>query len=391
MINFEIRIPTKIIFGKDEEQKLGAEIQQYGKKVLVHYGGGSIKQNGVYEKVIACLKSAGIEYVELGGVKPNPRLALVREGIRLCRENEVDFILAVGGGSAIDSAKAIAIGVPYEGDVWDFYTGKAEVKAALPIGTVLTIAAAGSEMSIGSVITNEDGMLKRSVTSELLYPVFSILNPEFTYSLPAYQTSCGVSDILAHLMERYFTNVRGVGTTDRLLEGSMRNIIDNGILVQERLDDYDVRSEIMWTGSIAHNNLLSTGRIGDWSSHNIEHELSSFNDIAHGAGLSIIFPAWMKYVYKHDMELFMQYASRVWGVEPNFFDKEQTILSAIGKLEAFYKRIGLPVRLSEIGIGLENLRAIANKCCMSDETEDTLGNFVKLSKDDIYNILLLAE
>ncbi len=192
-------------------------------------------------------------------------------------------------------------------------------------------------------------------------------------------------------MERYFTNVRGVGTTDRLLEGAMKNIIDNGILVQERPNDYDVRSEIMWTGSIAHNNLLNTGRIGDWSSHNIEHELSGFNDVAHGAGLAIIFPAWMKYVYKHDMELFMQYATRVWGVEPNFFDKERTILSAIERLEAFYKLMGLPVRLSEIGIKKENMRGIANKCCMSDEKNDTLGSFVKLTKDDIYNILLLAE
>ncbi len=263
MINFTFAIPTKIIFGKGAEQKLGREIASRGKKALLHYGGGSIKQNGVYDKVVASLKDAGVEYVELGGVKPNPRLSLVYEGIELCRKQGVDFILAVGGGSAIDSAKAIAVGVPYEGDVWDFYTGKATPDAALPVGTVLTIAAAGSEMSTGSVITNEDGMFKRAVNSSLIYPAFSILNPEFTYSLPAYQTSCGVSDILAHLMERYFTNVKGVGTTDRLLEGAMKSIIESGLLALEKPDDYDVRSEIMWTGAIAHNNLLNTGRIGD--------------------------------------------------------------------------------------------------------------------------------
>ncbi len=391
MINFTFQNPTKIIFGKGSEQKLGEEIKLRGKKVLLHYGGGSIKQNGVYDKVIASLNAAGIEYVELGGVKPNPRLELVYEGIRLCRESGVDFILAAGGGSAIDSAKAIAVGVPYEGDVWDFYTGKAEPQATLPVGTVLTLAAAGSEASLSSVITKEDEKLKRPLDHPLLFPVFSVLNPEFTYSLPSYQTACGIADILAHLMERYFTNVKGVGTTSRLLEGAMKNIIDNGPLALYRPDDYDARSEIMWTGCIAHNNLLNTGRIGDWASHMIEHELSGFNDVAHGAGLSVVFPAWMKYVYKHDMELFTQFAVRVWGVEQDFFNREKTVLSAIAKMEAFFKGMGLPVRLKELGIAKNDFRAIADKCRVFDEEAGTVGNFVELTRDDIVKILELAE
>ena len=393
MINFEFRNPTKIIFGKGAEQKLGAEILRHGKKALVHYGGGSIKKNGVYDKVIASLKSAGVEYVELGGVKPNPRLSLVHEGIRLCRDEGVDFILAVGGGSAIDSAKAIAVGIPYEGDVWDFYSGDALPKSAYPVGAVLTLAAAGSESSWGSVITKDDEMLKRALDNELIYPVFSILNPEFTYSLPAYQTSCGISDILAHMMERYFTNVKSVGITDRLLEGAMKNIIDVGAIALQKPDDYDIRSEIMLSGCVAHNNSLDIGRVGDWASHMIEHELSGFNDVAHGAGLSVVFPAWMKYVYKHDIRLFTQFAVRVWGEERDFlfFDDEKTILRAITKMEDFFKSLGLPVRLSELGIRKKDFRAIAQKCKVFDEEAGTVGNFVKLTKDDIVKILELAE
>ncbi len=391
MINFTFQNPTKIIFGKGSEQKLGAEIRRRGQKALVHYGGGSVKQNGVYDKVIASLNAAGVSYIELGGVKPNPRLSLVYEGIRLCREQGVDFVLAVGGGSVIDSAKAIAVGVPYEGDVWDFYAGTAEPESALPVGTVLTLAAAGSESSWGSVITKDEGRYKRALDHPVLYPAFSVLNPEFTYTLPPYQTSCGISDILAHMFERYFTNVKHVGVTSRLLEGAMKNIIEHGPKALEDPNDYDARAEIMYTGCIAHNNSLDPGRIGDWGSHMIEHELSGFNDVAHGAGLSIIFPAWMKFVYKHDMELFTQFAVRVWGVEQDFFNSEQTILAAIAKMEAFFKGLGLPIRLSEIDIAPKDFRAIADKCKVFDEEAGTVGNFVPLTKDDIVRILELAE
>ncbi len=387
MINFTFHNPTKIIFGKGSEKKLGEEIKRYGNKALVHYGGGSVKQNGVYDKVVNSLNTAGVSFVELGGVKPNPRLELVYEGIRICRENDVDFIR----GSAVDSAKAIAAGALYEGDVWDFYLGKAVPKAALPVGTVLTLAAAGSEASFSSVITKEDEKLKRPLDHPMLYPVFSVLNPEFTYSLPSYQTACGVSDILAHLMERYFTNVRGVGTTSRLLEGAMKNIIDNAPIALNRPYDYDARAEIMWTGCVAHNNLLNTGRVGDWASHMIEHELSGLNDVAHGAGLSVVFPAWMKFVYKHDLELFTQFAVRVWGVEQDFFDSEGTVLRAIAKMEAFFKGMGLPTHLCELGIFKKDFRAIADKCRMFDDEAGTLGNFVKLTRDDIVSILHLAE
>jgi len=390
MVNFEFVNPTKIVFGKDSEKKLPQEIKKYGNKVLLHYGGGSIKENGIYDKVTSILKEANIEYIELGGVKPNPRLSLIYEGIKICRENDIDLILAVGGGSVIDSAKGIAVGVPYDGDVWDFYTGKALPESKVPVGVVLTHAAAGSEMSFSSVVTNEDGMLKRPLDHEVLYPEFSILNPEFTYSLSPYQTSCGIADILAHLMERYFTNVKAVGITDRLLEGAMKNLIDNAFAVLENPQDYDARSEIMWTGTIAHNNLLNTGRIGDWATHMIEHELSGFNDVAHGAGLAVIFPAWLKYVYKQDIDLFVQFAVRVWNVEQDFYNKEKTALAGIAKLEEFFKDLGLPVRLSEIGIKEEHFQTIADKCRTFHE-DDTVGNFVKLTREDIVNILKIAK
>lgn len=389
MVNFEFRNPTKIIFGKGAEKNLGAEVKKYGKKILLHYGGGSVKKNGVYDKVKGSLDEAGIQYIELGGVKPNPRLSLIHEGIRLCRENKIDFVLAVGGGSVIDSAKGIAVGIPYDGDVWDFYTGANTPKATIPVGVVLTLPAAGSESSYSSVVTKEEGKIKLPLDNDILYPVFAVLNPEFTYTLPAYQTSCGISDILAHLMERYFTNVKAVGITNRLLEGAMKNIIDNAYLVQKDPCNYDARSEIMWTGSIAHSNLLNTGRIGDWASHMIEHELSGLNDVAHGAGLAIIFPAWMKYVYKHDIDLFTQFAVRVWGVEQYFHDRERTVLECIDKIETFFKNIGLPVRLGEIGITESDFELIAGKCRLFDA--DTVGNFVKLTRKDIVNILNLAK
>jgi alcohol dehydrogenase YqhD (iron-dependent ADH family) len=388
MKNFKFSCPTKIFFGKNAEKYLGTEIKLHGQKILLHYGGGSIKKYGIYDKVVKYLKEAEVEFIELPGAVPNPRLSLVREGIKLCRDNNIDFILAVGGGSAIDSAKAIAVGVPYDGDVWDFYSRKAVPKATLPVGVVLTIPATGSEASNSSVITNEDGWYKRGLTSEITRPVFSVLNPEFSYTLPPYQTACGVADIMAHIIERYFTNIKNVDLTDRLCEAVLKTVILNATKVLKNATDYDARAEIMWAGTIAHTGLLETGRIGDWASHQIEHELSAIYDIAHGAGLAIVFPAWMKYVYKHDIPRFAQFAKRVWNVDDNMFDLEEMALKGIECLESFFKSIGLPTRLGEADIDDSRFEEMAAKC--KGAATNDLGNLVKLGCDDVINILKLA-
>lgn len=389
MDNFEFKNPTRIIFGKGMEDQVGIETAKHAKKVLLHYGGGSIKTTGLYDKVIAALSEAGVSYVELGGAQPNPRLALVNEGIRLCRENGVELILAVGGGSAIDSAKAIAMGVPYSGDVWDFFAGTARPESALPVATVLTIPAAGSESSDSTVVTNENGWLKRGCTCELLFPVFSILNPEQMYTLPAFQVVCGAADIMAHMMERYFTNSRNVETTDRIIEATMKTIINNVPKFLANPKNYDAAAEIMWSGTLAHNNIMSTGRMGDWASHNIEHELSGIYDVAHGAGLATVFPAWMKYVLHHDVTRFAQYAERVWNVDVNHWNQEETALEGIRRQVEFYRFVGLPVTLKELGAGEDRLVEMADKATAGDT--HTLGQFVELKKADVIAILELAK
>lgn len=386
MENFTFRNATKIIFGKDAENYVGTETARYGSKVLLHYGGGSIKKYGLYDRVLKSLKDANLEIIELGGVHPNPRLGLVKRGIDICRKDKVDFILAVGGGSAIDSAKAIAAGVPYNGDVWDFYTGKAVVDKIIPVGVVLTIPASGSEASSSSVITNEEGLYKIAFSSEMLRPEFAILNPEITYTLPPYQTACGVSDIMAHIMERYFTTVKNVDLTDRLCEAMLKTVISNMPIVLKEPENYGARAEIMWAGTIAHNDLLSTGRISDWGSHAIEMEISGIYDIPHGAGLAVVFPAWMKYVYKQDLKRFAQFAVRVWNEEPDFNDIEKVALAGIKRLEDFYKRIGLPSTLKEANVPYDMLEEMARKCT----ERGPAGNFVKLNKDDVLEILMLA-
>lgn len=391
MENFTFQNPTKIIFGQGTEQQVGKECAVYSKKILIHYGGGSIKKTGLYDKVISSVENAGIQYVELPGVKPNPRLSLVQEGIKICREQDITFILAIGGGSVIDSAKAIAIGVPYHGDVWDFFTGKAEVQEALPLGTILTIPAAGSEASTGCVITKEEGFYKRAVNSVLIYPRFSILNPELAFTLPDYQIACGAADIMAHLMERYFTNTQHVELTDRLIEAAMKTVIHNAPTVLGKHDHYNAWGEMMWAGTIAHNNLLNTGRIGDWASHDIEHELSGAYDIAHGAGLAIVFPAWMKYVYQHDITRFAQFAVRVWNVDCSFWSLERTALEGINRLESFFRSMGLATNLKEVGIASNRLGEMASKCTDADADRKTVGNFVELGQKDVFNILKLAE
>jgi alcohol dehydrogenase YqhD (iron-dependent ADH family) len=388
MDNFSFLNPTKIIFGRGTEKNVGEEILNYSKNILLHYGGGSIKKTGLYDRIIKSLDNAGIRYVELSGVKPNPRLSMVYEGIRLCKQEKLDFILAVGGGSTIDSSKAIAMGVLYDGDVWDIYSGKATAESALPVGTVLTIPAAGSESSNSSVITNEDGWYKRGHSSDVIYPRFSILSPELAYTLPKYQVGCGAADILAHLMERYFTNTQHVELTDRLIESTMKTIIHHIPKVLKDPENYDSWAEIMWGGALAHNNLMNTGRVGDWASHNIEHELSGIYDVAHGAGLAVVFPAWMKYVYKHDIKRFCQFATRVWDVEPNFFSPEETALEGISRLERFFSSIGMPVTLAELKVPLDRLEEMADKATNGDKS--TLGQFVPLKRADVLSILKLA-
>lgn len=388
MENFEFQNPTRILFGKGSEEKVGAQVAGFSKNILLHYGSGSIKTSGLFDRVTASLKKAGVQWVELGGVKPNPRLSLVQEGVKLCKEHKLGLILAVGGGSVIDSAKAIAMGAVIEGDVWDFYLGKGAPIAALPIGTVLTIPAAGSEASTGTVITNEEGWLKRAVNSELIYPRFSILNPELAFSLPKFQVGCGVTDIMAHLMERYFTNVQHVELTDRLLEACMKTLIRQAPLVLQNPKDYDAWSELMWTGTIAHNNLLDTGRLGDWASHDIEHEISGIYDIAHGAGLAVVFPAWMKYVWKHDVNRFAQWSVRVWNVDMDVFNPEAVAQAGIERMEAFFRSLGLVTRLSEMDIPADRIDEMAAKCTNSGKR--TFGNFVKLGYEDVRKILKLA-
>ena len=390
MLNFSYYNPTRIIFGKDSISEVGSELKKHSSKVLFHYGSGSIKKNGVYKKVTASLKEAGIEYIELSGVVPNPRLSLVREGIALCKKEKIDFILAVGGGSVIDSAKAIAFGTLLtDKDVWDdFYMKQgSEVPKALGVGVVLTIPAAGSESSTGSVITNETNNLKRAVNSEALIPLFAIMDPETNYSLPDYQSACGASDILAHLQERYFTSATHNDLSDRLLENAMRNIISYAPLALKHPTDYRYRSELMWTGTIAHNNLLDRGRVGDWASHDIEHELSGIYDIAHGAGLSIIFPAWMRYVYHKNIDRFVQYAIRVWDVSITFDDKDAIVETAIDRLEAFYRSLGLPVHLGDAGIGPDKIKLMSDNALIG---RNGVGNFLTLTSADIEKIFRLA-
>lgn len=389
MENFSFVNPTKIIFGKDTENLVGSEIKQHANKILFCYGGGSIKRTGLYEKIVKSFKKNNIEFVELSGIKPNPRLSLVREGIKICRENNIEFILAVGGGSVIDTAKGIAVGVPYEKDVWDFYIGKAEIKETLPVGAILTIPATGSEASNSSVITNEEGWFKKGINSDSIRPVFAIMNPELTFTLPPYQTSCGAADIMAHVMERYFTNTEHVDLTDRLCEATLKTVINNAPLVLENPKNYDARAEIMWANSIAHNGLLGTGRMTDWASHKIEHELSGIYDIAHGAGLSIIFPAWMKYVYKHNIKRFVQFAVRVWGVDLSFDSEEAIAIEGIKRMTEFFKKMDLPITLSEINISDDRFEEMADKCTTSDTK--LIGGFVKLNKQDIINIYKLAK
>ena len=387
MENFNFYSPTEFVFGKGRAAETGSFVKKYGgSKVLIHYGGGSAVKSGLIGIVRKSLDDAGIAYCELGGVKPNPRDTLVYKGIELCREENVDFILAVGGGSVIDSAKAIAIGVPYDGDFWDMYSGK-PIEKALPVATVLTIAAAGSEGSGDSVITKEDGMLKRGAGSDHLRPRFSVMDPALTQTLPAYQTACGATDIMAHVFERYFTNTREVEITDRLCEAVLLTMLKETPRVIADPDNYEARANIMWAGTVAHTNLCGVGREQDWNSHGIEHELSGMYDVAHGAGLAVIMPAWMEYVHGHNVMRFCQMATRVFGCQMNYEDPEATAVEGIRRFRTFLHGIGMPINFAELGAKEEDIPALVEKFGIGD---GRTGGFMKLSADDITAIYKIA-
>ncbi len=389
MDNFTFYSPTYFVFGKDEENNTGKYVKRFGgSKVLIHYGGGSVVRSGLLDRVKASLEKEGIAHVELGGVMPNPRSGLVYEGIDLCKKEGVDFVLAVGGGSSIDSAKAIAAGVVYDGDFWDFYKGK-PVTEALPIATILTISAAGSEGSPDSVITQEDGMYKRGASGEAFRPAFSILNPALTATLPKYQVACGITDIMAHLFERYFTTTKEVEVIDRMIEGLLLTMVKEGPLAAADPANYDAEANIMWAGMMAHNNSCGVGRVQDWASHDIEHELSAIYDCAHGAGLATVFPAWMAYNMKHDVARFAQLAVRVWGCEMDFQHPENTAKAGIEALKAFSKSIGMPTSFAELGAKEADIEKMAETACYGDGREGTIGGFAKLNKDDVMAIYKL--
>ena len=389
MLNFNFYSPTRFIFGRGVENQAGEQVLAQGaKKALVVYGGGSAVKSGLLARVTASLEEKGVAYVTLGGVQPNPRASLVRKGIETCRNEGADFLLAVGGGSVIDTCKAIAMGVPYEGDFWDFFCGKAKPKSALGVGVVLTIAAAGSEGSTSCVITNEDGWYKRGCGTELNRPKFALMNPELTCTLPPYQTACGIVDMMAHVFERYFTNEEGVDLTDRLCEAVLSALVKAAPAAIAEPDNYEARAQLMWASTLAHNDSCGLGREGDWASHQIEHELSARYDVAHGAGLAVVFPAWMRYQLDHDPMRFAQLAVRVWGCDMDFEYPEKTALDGIARYEQFLKSIGMPTRLTELHVDPADIPAMAEKCKRNNAGR--LGFFRPLDTEDIAKILYSA-
>ena len=366
MKDFNFYAPTRVVFGRQSEEQLPQLVRQYGgTKVLILYGGGSARRSGLLDKVEIMLNDADIPFVELGGVVPNPLLSKVKEGIGLCCREDVDFILAVGGGSVIDSAKAIGYGVPYEGDVWDFWEGKATPESCLPIGVMLTIPAAGSEMSSSCVITRDDGLIKRGINSDLCRCRFAIMNPERTMTLPDYQTAAGATDILMHTLERYFSKYEDMTLTDALAEALMRIVIDATPEVLKHPDDYRLRAQIMWAGSLSHNDLMECGTEKDFATHKLEHELSALFDATHGAGLAALWPSWARYVMDRHLSRFVQFAVNVMGVTNDFSDPRSTALKGIAAIERFFTQIGMPTTIPAL-IGRpatdEEIDTLVSKC-----------------------------
>ena len=391
MFDFKYFTPTKVVFGKNTEEKVAELIQEFGgKKVLIHYGGGSVIRSGLMKRVTDKLDAAGIKYVMLGGAVPNPHLSLVYEGIELCKKEGVDFLLAVGGGSAIDSAKAIGYGLKNEGDVWDFYDYKRTAKDSMPLGVILTLAATGSEMSDSSVITKEEGLVKRGYSSDYGRPKFAILNPELTMTLPDYQTACGCTDIMMHTMERYFTNGGNMEITDSMAEALLRTVKTNALILAKDPKNYDARAEVMWAGSLSHNGLTGCGNDGgDWMTHKLEHELGGLYDVAHGAGLAAIWGSWARYVYKNCLPRFKKYALNVMGVENKGSD-EEIALKGIEAMEDFYREIKMPTNLRELGVKAtdDDLKLMAHKCAVG--VNGAKGSARLLREEDMLEIFKMS-
>ena len=384
MENFTFYSPTFFDFGRGTEKDTGKLVKRFGgSKVLLHYGGGSIKKSGLYDRVIASLKAEGVNFVELGGVKPNPRSGLVYEGIELARKEKVDFVLAVGGGSVIDSSKAIAAGVCYDGDFIEFYRSRIVVEKALPVGVVLTIAAAGSEGSPNTVITDEETKIKSGATGEVLRPAFAIMNPELTFTLDPYQTAAGATDIMIHICERYFSNTPECTTTDRLCEALLKTMVYETPRVIQKPDDYEARANIMWAGMVAHNNICGVGREQDWASHHLEHELSALYDVTHGAGLAVIAPAWMKHCVATHPEKFIPFATEVWGVPFDSINPMQTALEGIKRFRDFLDSIGMPASFSQIGAKKDDIPVMVDRIFAKKKTE---GHYIELTKEDVTSI-----
>lgn len=391
MFDFKYFTPTKVLFGKNTEDKVAELIQEFGgKKVLIHYGGGSVIRSGLMQRVTDKLDAAGIKYVKLGGAVPNPHLSLVYEGIELCKKEGVDFLLAVGGGSAIDSAKAIGYGLMNDGDVWDFYDYKRQAKASMPLGVILTLAATGSEMSDSSVITKEEGLVKRGYSSDFGRPKFAILNPELTMTLPDYQTACGCTDIMMHTMERYFTNGGNMELTDSMAEALLRTVKENAKILARDPKNYDARAEVMWAGSLSHNGLTGCGNDGgDWMTHKLEHELGGLYDVAHGAGLAAIWGSWARYVYKNCLPRFKRYAINVMGVPATGTD-EEIALKGIEAMEDFYREIKMPTNLRELGVNAtdDDLKLMAHKCAVGVKGGKGSARFLK--EEDMLEIYKMS-
>ena len=387
MENFDYCNPTRIVFGPGVHSQVGELVKPHADRVLLHYGGGSIKRSGLYDAIAASLKAAGVAYVELGGVVPNPRLSLVREGIALCRRERIGFVLAVGGGSVIDSAKAIAMGAPHKGDVWKLFAEGTPVEQALKVGTVLTIPAAGSESSPNTVITNEEEGLKLGYGAQVLRPVFSILDPELCLTLPPEQLANGVSDMMSHIFERYFSNTPHVDLTDALCEATLRTIMKHARRLRASPQDADAWAQIVFSGYVAHKGLLGLGREQDWACHGMEHELSALYDVAHGAGLAVLTPAWMEYVFRDNVPLFVQFAVNVMGVEGGFREPEAVAQEGIRRLRGFYKEMGLPSTLEGLGIGADKLELMAKKATkIAFGAQRPLGGLRKLGWQDVLAI-----
>lgn len=382
MNNFNYSIPTKIFFGKDKINVLGDEIKKYGSRVLLVYGGGSIKKSGIYDKITEIFKANDISFWELSGVEPNPRITSVKKGIQLCRENKIDIILAVGGGSSIDCAKVVAAGYYYEGDAWDIVIDPRKIENALPLATILTLAATGSEMNSGAVITNIDTNEKLGTGNPAMAPKFSILDPTYTYTLPTKQTAAGTADIISHIFEVYFSSTNEAYLQNRMAEAMLKTCIKYGEIAIKEPENYEARSNLMWTSSLAINGLLSYGKVTEWSTHGMEHELSAYYDITHGVGLAILTPHWMKYILNEEtLEKFVEYGVNVWGIDAKK-DKYEIANEAIDKTREYFSSLGIPSSLREVGINEEKLEEMAKQATRRGK----LGNFRALDSEDVLNI-----